>query len=118
MNDKVQVEIEDKNDIEHPEATDETPENNSQNAKASDDEKEEVGESDDPEARLQAAEQKSQEHYDRLLRLSAEFDNYKKRTMKEKLDLMATAARDTMTALLPVLDDFDRAKTTETSNPS
>jgi molecular chaperone GrpE len=47
---------------------------------------------------------------DKYLRLFAEFDNYKKRTIKEKLDLMKTAASDTMTALLPVLDDFDRAK--------
>ena len=47
---------------------------------------------------------------DKYLRLFAEFDNYKKRTIKEKLDLMKTAAQDTMSALLPVLDDFDRAK--------
>lgn len=47
---------------------------------------------------------------DKYLRLFAEFDNYKKRTIKEKLDLMKTAAQDTMAALLPVLDDFDRAK--------
>lgn len=54
--------------------------------------------------------EKADELQDKYLRLFAEFDNYKKRTMKEKLDLMATAARDTMSALLPVLDDFDRAK--------
>lgn len=47
---------------------------------------------------------------DKYLRLFAEFDNYKKRTIKEKLDLMKTAAQDTMSALLPVLDDFDRAR--------
>jgi len=47
---------------------------------------------------------------DKYLRLYAEFDNYKKRTIREKVDLMNTAARDTITALLPVLDDFDRAK--------
>ena len=47
---------------------------------------------------------------DKYLRLFAEFDNYKKRTIKEKVDLMKTAAQDTMSALLPVLDDFDRAK--------
>lgn len=51
-----------------------------------------------------------QELKDKYLRLYAEFDNYKKRTIREKVDLMNTAARDTMTALLPVLDDFDRAK--------
>lgn len=47
---------------------------------------------------------------DKYLRLHAEFDNYKKRTIREKLDMMSTAARDTLSALLPVLDDFDRAK--------
>ena len=47
---------------------------------------------------------------DKFLRLFAEFDNYKKRTVKEKIDLMKTAAQDTMSVLLPVLDDFDRAK--------
>ena len=47
---------------------------------------------------------------DKYLRLYAEFDNYKKRTVKEKLDLMRTAAQDTLASLLPVLDDFDRAK--------
>lgn len=47
---------------------------------------------------------------DKYIRLFAEFDNFKKRTFKEKVDLMRTAAQDTMSALLPVLDDFDRAK--------
>jgi molecular chaperone GrpE len=47
---------------------------------------------------------------DKYLRLLAEFENYKKRTFREKLDTINTAARDTMLAILPVLDDFDRAK--------
>lgn len=47
---------------------------------------------------------------DKHLRLLAEFDNYKKRTMRERLDLMNSASRDVMVNLLPVLDDFDRAK--------
>ncbi|MCL4171247.1 UNVERIFIED_CONTAM: hypothetical protein GTU68_035875 [Idotea baltica] len=47
---------------------------------------------------------------DKYLRLLAEFENYKKRTFREKLDTINTAARDTMAAILPVLDDFDRAK--------
>ncbi|OAV45446.1 nucleotide exchange factor GrpE [Lewinella sp. 4G2] len=46
---------------------------------------------------------------DRHLRLYAEFENYKRRSQREKLDLMETAGRKTMLALLPVLDDFDRA---------
>jgi molecular chaperone GrpE len=47
---------------------------------------------------------------DRHLRLYAEFENYKRRNQREKLDLMETAGRKTMMALLPVLDDFDRAQ--------
>jgi molecular chaperone GrpE len=47
---------------------------------------------------------------DKYLRLYAEFENYKKRTIRERLEMAKTAAQDTMTALLPVLDDFDRAK--------
>lgn len=47
---------------------------------------------------------------DKYLRLMAEFENNRKRTVKEKLDMMKSAAQDTMSALLPVLDDFDRAK--------
>ncbi len=59
---------------------------------------------------LEQMKQDNQELKDKYLRLFAEFDNYKKRTVREKLDLMSTAAADTMSALLPVLDDFDRAK--------
>jgi molecular chaperone GrpE len=47
---------------------------------------------------------------DKQLRLLAEFDNYKKRTMRERLDILNSASKDVMVSLLPVLDDFDRAK--------
>lgn len=47
---------------------------------------------------------------DKYLRLFAEFDNYKKRSVKERFELMKTAAQETISSLLPVLDDFDRAK--------
>ncbi len=56
--------------------------------------------------------QELEELKDKYLRLFAEFDNYKKRVMREKMDLLETAAKDTLSALLPVLDDFDRAKAT------
>lgn len=58
------------------------------------------------------AAQELSELKDKYLRLQAEFDNFRKRTVKEKLEFMTTASRDTMMALLPVLDDFDRAKQT------
>ncbi|MDR0207093.1 MAG: nucleotide exchange factor GrpE [Bacteroidales bacterium] len=46
---------------------------------------------------------------DRFLRLYSEFENYKKRTNKEKIDLIATASEKVIIALLPVVDDFERA---------
>ena len=46
---------------------------------------------------------------DKFLRLFAEFENYKKRTSRERMDLFKTAGQEVMTALLPILDDFDRA---------
>jgi molecular chaperone GrpE len=45
---------------------------------------------------------------DKFLRLFAEFENYKKRTSKERIELFSTANRELMTAVLPVLDDLDR----------
>jgi len=48
---------------------------------------------------------------DKFLRLFAEFENYKKRTSKERVDLFKTASEDVMLAMLPVLDDFERALT-------
>ena len=45
---------------------------------------------------------------EKFLRLFAEFENYKKRTAKERLDLFKTANQELMTVLLPILDDFDR----------
>ena len=50
------------------------------------------------------------ESKDKFLRLYSEFENYRRRTSKERLDLIETATEDLMIALLPVLDDFSRAK--------
>lgn len=46
---------------------------------------------------------------EKFVRLFAEFENYKKRTAKERLDLFKTAGQDVLSSLIPVLDDFDRA---------
>ncbi|WP_276088754.1 nucleotide exchange factor GrpE [Pedobacter sp. JY14-1] len=46
---------------------------------------------------------------DKYLRLFAEFDNFKRRTQKERIELLQTAGKDVIVALLPILDDFDRA---------
>ncbi len=60
----------------------------------------------DPVEELKAEVEKEK---DRYLRLFAEFENYKKRTGKERLDLFKTASQDVMVSLLPILDDMDRA---------
>ena len=49
------------------------------------------------------------EEKDKFLRLFAEFENYKRRTAKERIELFSTASEEVMISLLPVLDDFDRA---------
>ncbi len=46
---------------------------------------------------------------EKYLRLFAEFENYKKRTARERIELFSTASEELMTSLLPILDDFDRA---------
>lgn len=46
---------------------------------------------------------------DKFLRLFAEFENYKRRTTKERIELFKTANQDVLLAMLPILDDFDRA---------
>ena len=52
---------------------------------------------------------KLKEEEDKYLRLFAEFENYKKRTTKERIDLYKTAGQEVIGSLLPVLDDFSRA---------
>jgi molecular chaperone GrpE len=54
-------------------------------------------------------EEKMADLEDKYLRMVAEFDNYRKRTARERLELLMTAGEDTMKGLLPALDDFERA---------
>ena len=56
-----------------------------------------------------SAEDKYNELNDRFLRLYAEFDNYRRRTNKEKLELIESAGSSVLKAMLPTMDDFDRA---------
>ncbi len=55
------------------------------------------------------AEELIQAEKDKFIRLFAEFENYKKRTTKERIDLFKTASQELMTSLLPIVDDFERA---------
>ncbi len=54
------------------------------------------------------AEELIQVEKDKFLRLFAEFENYKKRTSRERVELFKTAGQELMTSLLPIMDDFDR----------
>lgn len=66
---------------------------------------------------LAEAQKTIEDQYDKYLRLSAEFDNYRKRTMKEKAELIKNGGEKTISAILPILDDLERAvKTSETSD--
>jgi molecular chaperone GrpE len=69
-----------------------------------------------PEDEYEKMKAQYEETKDKYIRLLAEFDNFKKRSVREKMELMRTAAQDTLTALLPVLDDFDRAKKAADAN--
>ena len=61
------------------------------------------------EGRLEELEQEVEQLNDKYLRLYSEFDNYRKRTLKEKIELSKSAASDLIISLLSVLDDFERA---------
>ncbi len=58
---------------------------------------------------IRLQEEKLQEANDKFLRLFSEFDNFRKRTHKERLELSKTASADIISAMLPVLDDLERA---------
>jgi len=72
-------------------------------------ENEEAAEEKDP---LEAANEEIEQLKDKFLRTVAEFENYKKRTLKEKTELILNGAEKTVDAFLPVVDDFERALTT------
>lgn len=61
------------------------------------------------ETELETAKRELQEEKDKFLRLFAEFENFKKRTSRERIELFKTASEEVMQSVLPVLDDFDRA---------
>jgi len=106
-----------KNDNENPDM-----ENNTVEQGFSDEANEEAGETniDTPVEELSTEEKQKEEIAalnDKYLRLFAEFDNFKRRTQKERVELLQTAGKDVIVSLLSVLDDFDRAlKATETAS--
>ena len=72
---------------------------------------------DEPTDPLAEAQQQLAELKDRFLRTVAEFENYKKRTMKEKAELILNGGEKTVSAILPVLDDFERAMADNSDDP-
>ena len=86
-----------------------TPENNDSVDNTKQQPEEPLTEEEQLKLQLAEAEAKIAELQDRYLRQAAEFDNYRKRTMKEKADLIKSAAEKVMVAELPIVDDMDRA---------
>ena len=72
-------------------------------------EKESTPHKNDLEDELKQAQEQLEEQKDKYLRLSAEFDNYRKRTMKEKAELILNGGEKTISSILPVIDDLERA---------
>ena len=88
-------------------SVEETVENNNEAGAEEEAPKEETVED-----KLAAAEAKVAEMQDKYLRQVAEFDNYRKRTIKEKAELILNGGEKTITAILPILDDMERALAT------
>ena len=86
-----------------------TPESNDNVGNAEQQPEEPLTEVEQLKLQLAEAEAKIAELQDRYLRQAAEFDNYRKRTMKEKADLIKSAAEKVIVAELPIVDDMDRA---------
>ena len=108
----------------------ETNETNEMNEASSSSETSETGEtgdssetsedssSNEPElSPLEKAEKEIEQLKDQYLRARAEFENYRKRTIKEKAELILNGGEKTITAILPVLDDFERALADTTEDP-
>jgi len=100
------AEVVEEENVEDEKVEDESVEDSAEEADA--EEVEEVEEKDE----LTLALEKAVEMSDKYLRLQAEFDNYRKRTLKEKMDLTKSAGQGIIKDILPVMDDFERAMTT------
>ena len=66
---------------------------------------------------LTIAQEETEKWKDKYIRLAAEFDNYKKRTLKEKSELILNGSEKTISTILPILDDFERALADKTEDP-
>ena len=97
---KVNEELE----VETPELLDQPEDQNKKETK-----KDKAHKKNKVEEQLEQAELELLELKDKHIRLQAEFDNYRKRTLKERMELLKTASESLLISILPVIDDFDRA---------
>ena len=110
--DKIKKEAEVKTEEEVEETTQVTEEKTSTNEEFSSEEKsgkKKKSKKDKKEAKLEELGGKLQELHDKHLRLQAEFDNFRRRTLKEKADLIKSGGESVLINILPVIDDFERA---------
>ncbi len=115
MNKEVKEEIKDQTSNGNVESTvDENMEQNGQEqengtVEANKQQVKELSEMELMEQKVEAAEQKAAEATDKYVRMAAEFDNFRRRTAKERIELISTAGEDVIKGLLPILDDCERA---------
>lgn len=104
--------------VEGEEATQKAAENKPETEATATEETTEAQTEETPEADpLEEAQKQIEELKDKYLRTVAEFDNYKKRTLKEKTELILNGGAKTVAAILPVLDDFERAIADKSEDP-
>jgi molecular chaperone GrpE len=103
MNDEME------NDNINPEAMDMNLENEQAGEVVENSEVNQVDNNQDPALKIAELQAKADDANDKYLRLYSEFDNFRKRTAKERLDLIATAGQDVFKIIIPLLDDFERA---------
>lgn len=112
------IELEEKaNEVENPEAAAEASENQeSAEAQESSEAKDEEKAAEAP--KEPSLEEQIEELKKQALYKQAEFENFRKRTLKEKADLILAGGEKTITAILPVLDDFERAMADQSDDPA
>ena len=114
------IELEEKaSEVENPEAAAEASENQESaeaEAKESSDAKDEEKAAEAP--KEPSLEEQIEELKKQALYKQAEFENFRKRTLKEKADLILAGGEKTITAILPVLDDFERAMADQSDDPA
>lgn len=112
MSDKEKnIKTEDNNEILENEEVTTEPTSEEPDVEVADNDAETPEQAEEPEEKdpLEAAQEENAKLRDQLLRTIAEFENYKKRTLKEKTELILNGGEKTITAVLPIIDDFERA---------